>query len=494
MFQLKFDENLNNITRDIKYWSNEQDIKENIKNYIIEKQKDKIIHDIEDDTCYCFECMTKLDESFYCTNCQSQKAKDKEEYLEKYSSENLEYSYNEDYFVFDIIGINVILYEIGLIGRIFHNPHLKKTIKNYEFNVNRAFLIEKNSFTNLKTNKTYTYEEYYNNIYNKGNNDSLEIYMAEVYKENLQELKNTVYKYSYLWIASDYFKDNNLISLEHLIFVPLYFKNFDLLMKEKLFDLTFTTYNMSKSAKSFVEIYKIDKKYIPFIRDNNLTYQEVKLLKAYPKEDIETIRYFSLNIYLSETIIQIIDKYKIDLRYLKEYITLQSTKDEELIHEYFDYIRIAEELKMNLKDKKILYPNNLVEEHNKLFLKIKTLNNPNINKKIKAISKILSLNKYEDEKHIIYPASSIEDLIKESAEQHNCVKLYVDRVANNESQIYFLRQKDNPNKSYVTVEVYDNKVIQAKSKYNANVSKEIKDFLNKWEKTLIPVRNKITKM
>jgi len=43
MFQLKFDENLNNITRDIKYWSNEQDIKENIKNYIIGKQKDKII-------------------------------------------------------------------------------------------------------------------------------------------------------------------------------------------------------------------------------------------------------------------------------------------------------------------------------------------------------------------------------------------------------------------------------------------------------------------
>lgn len=491
MFQLKYNENLNDITRDIQFWKEEQDIKENIKKYIIEKQKDRVIHDEEDDKCYCFECMTELDENYYCTNCNIQISNPKEEYLEKYSSENLEYSYNEDYFVFDIEDTNVIIYEIGLVARIFHNPYLKKTIKNYNFNINRAFLVEESSFTNLKTNKVYTYEEYYNNSYKyyNGIEDTLEIYMAEVYTENLQDLKNTVYKYSYLWLAEKYFKENNLVSLEHLIFVPLYFKNFDLLMKEKLFDLTFTTYDISESAKSFEDIYKIDKKYIPFIRDNNLTYQEVKLLKVYPKEDIETIKYFSEKVYLRESIIEIIDKYKIDLKYLREYIDLQS-KEEEIIYEYFDYIKFASELKLNLKDKKILYPKNLIEEHDKLFLEIKTLKDPNINVKLKAISDYLSLNKYEDEKYIIYPANSIEDLIEESEMQHNCVRTYVDDVANNKTEIYFLRKKENPNESFVTVEVHNNKVIQAKTKYNKTPEKEILDLLKRWEKTLIPINKK----
>lgn len=490
MFQLKYNENLKDITRDIPFWRKEQEIKENIKNYIIEKQKDKIIHDLDDEKIYCFECMTELDENFYCPNCNKQKAKDKEEYLDKYSSENLEYSYNEDYFVFDIEGLNVMLYEIGLVARIFHNPHLKKTVKDYHFNINRAFLIEENLFTNLKTNKTYTYDNYYNNIYNTGSEDALEIFMAEVYTENLQDLKKTIYKYSYLWLAENYFKENNLVSLEHLIFIPLYFKSFDLLMKEKLFDLAFTTYNISASAKSFEDIYKIDKKYIPFIKDNNLTYQEVKLLKVYPKEDVETIKYFSEKIYLRESTIEIIDKCKIDLGYLRKYIDMQSKEDEEIIYEYFDYVKFAHDLKLDLKDKKILYPNNLIEEHDKLFLQVKTLKDPDINKKIKTISEFLNLNRYEDDKYIIYPASSIEDLVKESEMQHNCVRTYVDSVANHETEIYFLRKKENPKESFVTIEVHNGKVIQAKTKYNKTPEKEILDLLKKWEKTLMPINER----
>ena len=101
-------------------------------------------------------------------------------------------TYNVDYEIFfQLILFHKVLHLFLLYQKQSNLRY--KSILSFHFNVNRAFLIEKNSFTNLKTNKTYTYEEYYNNIYNKGNNDSLEIYMAEVYKENLQELKNTVF-------------------------------------------------------------------------------------------------------------------------------------------------------------------------------------------------------------------------------------------------------------------------------------------------------------
>ena len=62
-------------------------------------------------------------------------------------------------------------------------------------------------------------------------------------------------------------------------------------------------------------------------------------------------------------------------------------------------------------------------------------------------------------------------------------------VSNNECQIYFMRYKDSINKSFVTIEVRNNKVVQAKTKFNNDVPHEIMNIINKWEKTLIPIIN-----
>lgn len=38
---------------------------------------------------------------------------------------------------------------------------------------------------------------------------------------------------------------------------------------------------------------------------------------------------------------------------------------------------------------------------------------------------------------------------------HNCVRIYVGRVSNKTTRIYFLRKKSDPDKSYGTLEVSD---------------------------------------
>ena len=99
------------------------------------------------------------------------------------------------------------------------------------------------------------------------------------------------------------------------------------------------------------------------------------------------------------------------------------------------------------------------------------------------------LNKYEDDKYIIFPASSINSLIDESSQQSNCVRTYCDMVSNNECQIYFMRYKNNIKKSFVTIEVRNNKVVQAKTRFNEEVPEYIMNIIMKWEKTLIPLIN-----
>ena len=52
-----------------------------------------------------------------------------------------------------------------------------------------------------------------------------------------------------------------------------------------------------------------------------------------------------------------------------------------------------------------------------------------------------------------------------------------------------MRKKSELEKSLVTIEVYKNRIIQARIKYNELPSQELMDILKKWEQTLIPITN-----
>ena len=52
-----------------------------------------------------------------------------------------------------------------------------------------------------------------------------------------------------------------------------------------------------------------------------------------------------------------------------------------------------------------------------------------------------------------------------------------------------MRYKSNINKSFVTIEVRNGKVVQARTKFNEEPSIEIMNIIKKWERTLIMVVN-----
>lgn len=79
----------------------------------------------------------------------------------------------------------------------------------------------------------------------------------------------------------------------------------------------------------------------------------------------------------------------------------------------------------------------------------------------------------------IYP-NCTQDIKDESVQMSNCVSSYIQRVINGECHILFLRYKDSPDKSFVTIEVRNNKIVQALQKYNHPLTTEQQEIVEKW--------------
>lgn len=81
----------------------------------------------------------------------------------------------------------------------------------------------------------------------------------------------------------------------------------------------------------------------------------------------------------------------------------------------------------------------------------------------------------------IYPEST-QDIKDEAVAQNNCVASYIQKVIDGGCHILFLRKKDNPEKSLVTIEVRNGKIVQARQKFNDPVTSEQQEVVDKWNK------------
>lgn len=81
----------------------------------------------------------------------------------------------------------------------------------------------------------------------------------------------------------------------------------------------------------------------------------------------------------------------------------------------------------------------------------------------------------------IYPDST-QDIKDEAVSQNNCVASYIDRVINGECHILFLRKKNKPDDSLVTIEVRNNKIVQARRRFNDPVTDEDQKVIDAFNK------------
>lgn len=296
-----------------------------------------------------------------------------------------------------------------------------------------------------------------------------------LYKNNLEKvLKGTKLEKSRLWevIREPYTRGYDIKYLLYQAQTQL----FETLVELKLYNLAENA-SFFNTEGSFYKIFGIGKDYYEFMKKYNITESELKVLREYPVKDIKQIRF--LVKYANQ--LQDIKKY-MSIKQFIEYFKSNRLKDSNL---YLDYLRFAEKLGYNLKDKKYLFPKNLKQMHDEYEKQIEVAKQEKLNNMILKRNKNLLQNVYETKAFIIFPANSVQALINESSQQHNCVRTYADSYANGECDIYFMRRVKSRDKSLVTVEVRKNRVVQQRIKNNADTTKEQKRFLKEWERKVL---------
>ncbi|MBD5631130.1 PcfJ domain-containing protein [Clostridium botulinum] len=321
-----------------------------------------------------------------------------------------------------------------------------------------------------------------------------------LYTRNLDKvLKNTKYQYSqlksyatqkqgfkfpvysYLYCSKKYPFIEYLwkLGLSNLIDFILYNSDYQV---KNLFDL---------SGKNFMEILKLDKNYLSRSQKLNITGEELSILQSAYKNKIkitnEEFKFVSNIGYNYSGDFFAISKYSSihkTIKYLEKQKTILDNPISNIIITWKDYLDKCIQLKYNLSNEFILFPKKLNSRHDEICLEFDKHNMEIYNKKIyeryKELSKLYNW-KYKD--YIILVASSANELIKEGQELHHCVGgTYKRKMANGETNILFLRKKDDPHRSFYTIEIKDNCIRQIRGFKDKDPTSEIEKVIEMFKK------------
>lgn len=78
--------------------------------------------------------------------------------------------------------------------------------------------------------------------------------------------------------------------------------------------------------------------------------------------------------------------------------------------------------------------------------------------------------------YVRYP-QTINDFCREAIYMQNCLLTYVEALIKNDTTILFMRRADDVNKPYITIEIYDNELMQAYHRFNEDCSKEEAEWI-----------------
>ena len=83
-------------------------------------------------------------------------------------------------------------------------------------------------------------------------------------------------------------------------------------------------------------------------------------------------------------------------------------------------------------------------------------------------------------KYMIIAPKTPKDMIDEGQMQSNCVASYIDRVANGHTMIFFMRLRKDPERSLVTIEVREGRLVQVKARFNKAPTAEQHEAVDTW--------------
>ena len=180
-------------------------------------------------------------------------------------------------------------------------------------------------------------------------------------------------------------------------------------------------------------------------------------------------------------------------------------RKQNMANDWLEYIGWCKELKYDLSNMFIYMPNNFRKVHDRTAEEYKALQDKKaaaekrrreeaarkeLEQTKKAMAEIFEKSEGMDAfsikgKGLILVVPKSGDEIRAEGEAlHHCVGGYVERVAKGETNIFFVRKADEPDKSYFTMEWNHNKIIQCRGMKNCGMPPEVRAFTQVFEKKM----------
>lgn len=374
--------------------------------------------------------------------------------------------------------------------------------------------------------KEFEAERYDNNTWRKDIKQGLfghnyNFFNISLYSKNLSRvLKNTPYEYSQIKeyatqrIGYKFPVYQYLYMYENFPFIEYFWKMGLTELVKDMIDPCVSKYTLRDAfnldGKSFFDILKIEKNLLPRIKKLNVSLEELKVFQLNGSVSNEQLNFLTSSIkeYNFKTFFEIsnLSSFSKTQKYILKQSELTKNAHEQfsktankttdvsmyiqnILIDWYDYIKKCQDLKYDLKNEFVLFPKNLKKRHDEICIEfdIEKMNiyNEKIGERYKKLSKLYNWQ-YKD--YFIVVADSADALIKEGQSLHHCVGgSYKRKMANGETIILFLRKRDEPDKSFYTIEISDYTILQIRGLGNCSVKPEINSVLDRFKKDkLVP--------
>lgn len=237
----------------------------------------------------------------------------------------------------------------------------------------------------------------------------------------------------------------------------------------------------NKNAKGLREFLKVTQGELKLVRSMHKDLKSVGIVKRFRKFNLSLEQLEKL--YRMEHLID-----PNDLKLLMKYMSFDKalTMHDKYSYHYKDYIKMAEDMKYDMKSKSVIFPKDVNKAHDDIVKIYKAKKDEIRAAKMRKVCEELTASlckalniptfNFSDENYMIVLPEKDSDLSAEGAALGHCVGSYIGRMADGETTIFFIRQLSNPEKPFFTMEIKDGKIIQIHGKRNCNPDSELRKF------------------
>lgn len=390
---------------------------------------------------------------------------------------------------------------IQLMQKVFYEDGSEEILVRY-FEVRRDLMLEnirnykdyiselgREFYSNGGLRKTYGYSLFRQREMRWNDENAYYSHTGYLYPYNvLDVLKDTNWKYSAIDVMASHNKPFSTYAflsnykerpaVEYLAKIGLHNMANDLIS-------CYENNKIDLRARKIRDVLKIGMEYIPQLKRIDATYDELEIIKRgidysvkLTDDQIHWIReysgYNSIFRCLKYTTI-----YKA-IKYLDKFVK----SNRNALGDWLDYLKMCKELRYDMRNSFVLFPNDLKAAHDEAAALIKYKKDKALESKYKKL-----LGSYQEQFEMqayglmIVAPRKLMDIVKEGKTLHHCVGGYTKRVANNETVILFIRDTNSPDNSFYTMEVREGKVIQVRGRNNCATTPKVEKLVNKFKST-----------